>query len=128
MSRTHRRGPSQRQLRIGEVLRHALADIFLREDINDPELAGVALTVTEVSVSPDAKNATAYVLPLGGMDQDAVVAALDRHRKFVRGQTARRVSLKYMPELTFELDRSFDQSARIDAVLRSEEVARDLDD
>ena len=128
MSRTHRRGPSQRQLRIGEVLRHALADIFLREDIDDPELSGVALTVTEVSVSPDAKNATAYVLPLGGLDQDAVLAALSRHRKFVRGQTARRVSLKYTPELTFELDRSFDQSARIDAVLRSEEVARDLED
>ena len=108
MSRTHgRRGPTQRQLRVGEALRKALADIFLRIEIADPDLSGAAITVAEVRTSPDLKNATIYVLPLGGGNEDLVVAALERHKKFVRGELARRVSLRHTPELSFELDVTF---------------------
>ena len=120
------RGPSQRQLRVGEALRKALADIFLRIEIADPDLAGAAVTVAEVRTSPDLKNATIYVLPLGGDNEDLVVAALRRHKKFVRGELARRVSLRHMPELTFELDVTFSQSDAVDALLRTPRVAKDI--
>ena len=119
-------GPSQRQLRIGELLRKALADVFIRTEIQDSDLSGILLTVTEVSVSPDAKNAKAYILPLGGSNQDIVIAALNRHVKFIRGELSRKVSLKYMPQIKFEVDQSFDTSERIDSVLQSDQVARDL--
>ncbi|MFQ5625956.1 MAG: 30S ribosome-binding factor RbfA [Methyloligellaceae bacterium] len=128
MSKGHsRRGPSQRQLRVGETLRKALSEIFLRSEIADPDLAGATLTVSEVRTSPDLKNATIYVLPLGGDNEDLVVAALERHKKFVRGELARRISLRYMPELTFELDVTFNQSDAVDALLRSPRVAQDIE-
>lgn len=121
------RGPSQRQLRVGEMLRKALADVFLKTDIADPDLEGVVMTVSEVRASPDLKNATVYLLPLGGRNQDAVIAALNRHRKFLRGELARLVELKFMPEIAFELDSSFDRSSRLDQLLRSPSVARDIE-
>ena len=128
MSKGHsKRGPSQRQLRVGETLRAALSEVFLRGDIADPDLTGAVLTVSEVRASPDLKNATIYVLPLGGENQDKVVEALARHRRFIRGEVARRVSLKHMPDLKFELDKTFDQSGRMNDLLRTPEVARDIE-
>lgn len=121
------KGPSQRQLRIGELIRKALADIFIRTDIRDKDLEGVLLTVSEVSISPDAKNAKVFIFPLGGEDQQKAVDALNRHAKFLRGELARKVSLKYTPQIRFEIDVSYDQSERIDEVLSSKEVSRDLD-
>ena len=127
MSKGHsRRGPSQRQLRVGESLRKALSEIFLRSEIADPDLAGATLTVSEVRTSPDLKNATIYVLPLGGDKEDLVVAALERHKKFVRGELARRISLRYMPELTFELDVTFNQTDAVEVLLRTPRVAQDI--
>jgi len=120
-------GPSQRQLRIGELIRHALSDILVRSEVQDPELTGVVITVSEVRISPDAKNATAFVIPLGGERQTAVVEALNRHVRFLRGELARAVKLKYVPSVTFKLDTSFDETDRITDMLRSPEVARDLD-
>ena len=120
------RQPSQRQRRVNELLRHALAEVMLRDEIRDDDLKGVSITVTEVEVSPDLRNARVYVVPLGGANQEAVLAALRRHAKFLRGELAQRVTLKYMPALSFELDTKFDTSDRVDALLRSEKVARDL--
>lgn len=128
MSRDRAKAPSQRQLRVGEELRHALAQLLARGELRDPELAGVPITVTEVRASPDLKNATAYVMPLGGGEADEVVAHLDKHKRFLRGEVAKRVNLKFMPELRFKVDVSFEASSRIDQLLASPEVARDLDD
>ena len=122
-----RREPSQRQLRVSEVLRKALAEIFLREEMADPDLRGVPITVSEVRVSPDLRNATAFVLPLGGTNEAQVLAALRRNQRFLRGELARRVTLKFIPALAFEPDPSFGQSERVDAILRSPRVAQDLD-
>jgi len=118
--------PSQRQLRVGEVVRHALSEILARGEVRDPDLEGLVVTVPEVRLSPDLKVATVYVMPLGGAHQDKVVAALSRHVRFLRGEVARRVALKFMPELRFRLDTTFAESDRIDELLRSPEVARDL--
>jgi ribosome-binding factor A len=123
-----RKAPSQRQLRVGELVRHALADIFVRGEVSDPDLDGVVVTVTEVSVSADLRSATAYVLPLGGTDGERLIAALNRARKFLRGQVSRRVDLKYMPDIDYQLDSSFDRSDAIDRLLHDPRVARDLDD
>jgi len=120
------KAPSQRQLRVGELIRHALADVFSRGEINDPDLDGVTVTVVEVSVSPDLKNAVAFVMPLGGANADAMIAALERCRKFIRGQVGKRVALKHMPNLTFELDTSFDYSESVDRLLSTPHVAQDL--
>ena len=120
-------GLSQRQLRAGEVVRHALADILARGKVRDPDLEGLVVTVPEVRLSPDLKIATVYVMPLGGVRQDKVVSALARNARFLRGQMARRVALKFMPELRFVLDKSFAETDRIEELLRSPEVARDLD-
>jgi ribosome-binding factor A len=122
-----KRGPTQRQLRVSESLRKALCDVFLRCDITDKDLKGVTLTVSEVRSSPDLKNATVYVLPLGGKKQDKVVEALKRHKRFIRGEVTRRVDLRHTPELIFELDETFDQSGHMDALLRSPQVARDIE-
>lgn len=128
MTRTRPRGePSQRQLRVSEVLRKALSEVLLRTEIDDPDLYGLSITVSEVQVSPDLRNATAFVLPLGGDSEARTVAALIRHRRFLRGEVARRVTLRYMPALSFRLDESFDRSERLAALLRSPDVARDLD-
>lgn len=98
----------------------------MRGDISDADLKGVTVTVTEVQASPDLKNARVFLLPLGGERQEAVLAAVRRNGKYLRGELARRVELKYAPELSFELDATFDYSDRVEAILRSGKVARDL--
>jgi ribosome-binding factor A len=120
------RGPTQRQLRVGEVIRHALADILQRGEVHDPALEGVTVTVPEVRMAADLKCATVYVMPLGGTRRDEVLAAFERNKKFLRGEISRRVSLRSAPELRFRLDESFDEGERIDALLRSPDVRRDL--
>lgn len=120
------KGPSQRQLRVSENLRHELSEIFTRVDIRDDDLKGVIITVTEVRTSPDMRNATAFVMPLGGSRSDEIITALERHKKFLRGELSRRVHLKYMPELSFKLDESYDNSGRISEILNSEKVKKDL--
>jgi ribosome-binding factor A len=127
--RDHRKaeGPSQRQLRVGEELRHALAQILDRHELRDPALQDVTVTVTEVRVSPDLKTATAFVMPLGGGHAAETIAALKRSAPYLRGLVARSVQLRHAPQLGFALDTSFDQASRIDALLHRPEVARDLD-
>lgn len=121
------KGPSQRMLRVGELVRHALAGVFTREEIEDEALAGAVITVPEVRMSPDLRIATAYIMPLGGERAAEIVAALNRHQRFVRGQIAPDLDLKYAPEVRFVVDTTFDEYGRIDALLRSERVQRDLD-
>jgi ribosome-binding factor A len=121
------RGPSQRQLRVVELIRHALSDVLTRAEVPDPVLEKHVITVPEVRMSPDLKLATAYVMPLGGKDADKVVAALEKNRRALRGAVAPRIDLKFMPELRFRLDTSFEEGARIDALLRSDEVRRDVE-
>jgi len=118
--------PSQRQLRVGELVRHALSDILIQDEVHDPALEGMVVTVPEVRMSPDLTVATVFVMPLGGRNGEAVVAAFERSRKFLRGAVARRVDLRHAPDLHFRLDTSFDEGDRIDALLRSPEVKRDL--
>jgi ribosome-binding factor A len=127
--RDHRKaeGPSQRQLRVGEELRHALAHILERGELHDPALQDATVTVTEVRVSPDLKNATAFVMPLGGTHAPEIVAALKRSAPYLRGVLARTVQLRHAPTLGFALDTSFDYASRIDALLHRPEIARDLD-
>jgi ribosome-binding factor A len=120
------RGPSQRQLRVGEMLRHTLADILLRGDIADPELNDLRITISQVAPSPDMRHATVYVQTAQDQMEQAL-EALSRHKKFLRGELGRRVELKYIPELRFTADTSIDTGERIDAILRSPEVTRDLD-
>lgn len=121
------KAPSQRMLRVGELVRHALADVLTRGEVMDPVLEGHVITVPEVRMSPDLKLATAYVMPLGGKDKDAVLAALEKNRKQLRMLAVKRMELKSAPDLRFRLDDSFDRGAHIDELLRSPEVARDLD-
>ncbi|OYD86182.1 ribosome-binding factor A [Azospirillum brasilense] len=118
--------PSQRQLRVGEEIRHALAELFRRGDFHDPELAELNVTVTEVRISPDLRNATAFVTPLGGGPMDETLSALRRAAPFLRGQIARAINLRHAPTLSFEADTSFDYAGRIDAILHSPAVARDV--
>ncbi|HEV2558770.1 MAG TPA: 30S ribosome-binding factor RbfA [Microvirga sp.] len=118
-------GPTQRQQRVAELVRHALSEVLARGDIQDDVITRHVITIPEVRMSPDLKLATAYVMPLGGKDESAVIAALDRHRKILRQEVARRVNLKFAPELRFRRDETFDEAARIDALLRSERVQRD---
>ncbi len=118
-------GPSQRQQRVAELVRHALAEVLSRGDLQDDVLTKNVITIPEVRMSPDLKLATAYVMPLGGKDEDAVIKALEKNKKVLRQEVARRVNLKFAPDLRFRRDESFDEAARIDALLRSERVARD---
>ncbi|HEV2512828.1 30S ribosome-binding factor RbfA [Bosea sp. (in: a-proteobacteria)] len=120
-------GPSQRQLRVGELIRHALAEMLARGDIHDDVLAKHVITVPEVRLSPDLKLATCYIMPLGGQDIAAVLKALDGHKRHIRGEIAHKVNLKYAPDLRFRQDESFDEAARIDALLDSDAVRRDTD-
>ncbi|MGU3495233.1 30S ribosome-binding factor RbfA [Xanthobacteraceae bacterium A53D] len=120
-------GPSQRMLRVGELVRHALADVLQRGDHNDPALSGLVITVPEVRMSPDLKIATCYVMPLGGKDVQPVLKALAAAQKMLRTEVGRRVELKSVPSLRFMKDTSFDEGARIDALLRRPDVARDLE-
>lgn len=117
----------QRQLRVGEELRHSLAWIIERGELRDPALTEAPVTVTEVRISPDLRQATVFVMPLGGVAQDAVLAALTRARGFLRRRIAAGVKLKYVPDLTFRIDRSFEEADRIARALRQPQVARDLD-
>ena len=118
-------GPSQRQQRVAELIRHALAEVLSRGDFQEDVLTKNVITIPEVRMSPDLKLATAYVMPLGGKDEDAVIKALEKNKKVLRQEVARRVNLKFAPDLRFRRDESFDEAARIDALLRSERVARD---
>jgi ribosome-binding factor A len=113
-------------LRVGEMLRHALSDILRERDIRDPDLEGVSVTVTQVKPSPDMRHATVFVQPLGGRKAEAIVDALNRHRGFLRGELGHAIELKFTPELRFVEDTSFAQAERIDQILHSERVARDL--
>ena len=121
-----REGPSQRQLRVSELIRRALSDILARGDFHDPDLAA-PITVGEVRCSPDLRHATAFVLPLGGANTEATLAALRRNRHELRKLLTRRVSLKYSPDLKFEADRTFDRMDRTREILASPDVSRDLD-
>ena len=131
MPRHHQRekgsGTSQRQLRAGELVRHALADILSRGDLHDPVLAGHVITVPEVRMSPDLRQATIYVMPLGGKDTQAVLAALERNKRFLRGEIAHRVNLKFAPDVRFRIDERFEEAERIEKILRTPAVRRDLD-
>ncbi len=128
MSRAHHSGsqPSQRMLRVGELIRHVMAEMLSRGSIADPVLEKHVITVPEVRMSPDLKLANVYVMPLGGLDVQPVIEALDRHKKMLRTELAHKVNLKFAPDLKFRLDESFEKSAKIDALLDSREVKRDL--
>mgnify|MGYP005649463663 FL=1 len=117
---------TQRQLRVGEVIRHALADSLGRGDLRDPVLIAVSVTITEVRVSPDLRNAAVFIMPLGGEQIDEVVEALGRAAPFLRHLISQSMTMKYVPALTFVADTAFDQSSKIDHLLRSPEVAQDL--
>ena len=121
-------GPNQRMLRVGELVRHALAAIFARGDIDDDALRGAVITVPEVRMTNDLKIANAYIMPLGGQHAAEVVAALNRHAKFIRGRVAPQINMKFAPEMRFHVDETFEEASRIDALLRSAKVQRDLDD
>jgi ribosome-binding factor A len=127
LRREQRVGPSQRQLRVAEEIRHVLAGLFERRDFRDPELADALLTVTEVRTSPDLKHATVYVSRLGRSDVDALLPALKRATPFLRGQVAHALRLKFAPDLSFQPDHALDQAAKIDQLLHAPEVARDLE-
>ena len=131
MPRQHKKknpkiGGSQRQLRVGEAVRHAVADILSHARVHDTDLEGHIITVPEVRMSPDLKFATIYVMPLGGRDADIVIAALERNKKFLRGEVARRVNLKFAPDLRFRVDERFGEAERIEKLLRTPAVQRDL--
>jgi ribosome-binding factor A len=129
MARGHQRsstsGSSQRQLRAGELVRHALAEILARGEIHDPVIEAHLITVPEVRMSADLRLATIYIMPLGGRDEAEVLAALDRNKRYLRGEIARRVNMKFAPDIRFRVDDRFAEAARIDALLRSPDVARD---
>ena len=134
MARDHHRdqrttsGPSQRALRAGEVIRHAVAEILSRGEVHDPVIQGHLITVPEVRMSPDLKLATIYVMPLGGRDVKEVLEALERNKRFLRGEIAHRVNLKFAPDIRFRIDERFDEAERIEKLLRSPDVQRDLKD
>lgn len=128
MSRSHKSSePSQRMLRVGELVRHALASFLMRDEVADPALSGVTVTVPEVRMTADLKTATCYVMPLGGAHAEEVVAALNRHHRFIRGAISPALDLKFTPDLRFRVDETFAEADRIDSLLRSDRVARDLD-
>ena len=126
----HRRdahaGPSQRQLRVGELLRRELADMLGRGDIHDPDLDGISITVGEVRMSPDLRQAWVYVLPLGGQNADTIVEALSRNRKEIRHNITKNITLKYSPDLKFVADSSFDRMDATRALFEDEKVKRDV--
>jgi ribosome-binding factor A len=130
MSRHHDRsankGPSQRQLRVGEMLRHALSDVLRRGELRDPDLAQVSVTITQVKPSPDMRYATIFCEPLGGKNAKTVIAALNRHKGYLRGEMGRLIALKFTPELRFLEDESFAEAQKIETLLKSSRVARDL--
>ncbi len=132
MARQHNRdqigGGSQRQLRVGELIRHELADMLTRGEIHDPVIQAHMITVPEVRMSPDLRLATIYVMPLGGRDTEDVIEAFDRNIRYVRGEIAKRVNLKFAPEIRFRVDERFDEAERIEKLLRTPVVQRGLAD
>ncbi|MBT5648923.1 MAG: 30S ribosome-binding factor RbfA [Rhodospirillaceae bacterium] len=126
MKRGESKSRSQRQLRIGEVIRHVLVQLIDRGEANDPGLDGVSITVTEVRVSPDLRNATAFVMPLGGTGSDEILESLNRAAPFFRRRVAAEVDLRRLPSLSFELDATFDNADHIEALLRSPAVSADV--
>jgi ribosome-binding factor A len=125
-SPAHEAGPSQRQLRVGEILRHAISEILSRSEVSDPDLEGVSVTVTQAKPSPDMRHALIYCEPLGGRNADRVIAALNRHRGFLRGLLGHMIRLKFTPELRFVEDQSFAEAEKIETILKSAKVQRDL--
>ncbi len=122
------RAPGQRQLRVGEELRHLLAELLERGDMRDPDLRGASITVTAVDISPDLRNATAFVMPLGGQDEARLLAAMRRAAPWFRARVGERAGLRHAPEIRFEVDRTFDEADKIGALLRRPDVARDIKD
>lgn len=128
MAQPNSHGPTQRQLRVGEQVRHSLSEMLQRGELLDPVLEMAVISISEVRMSPDLKVATAFVSPLGTKDTDAIIDALNKHAKFIRGRVSHALrQMKYMPEFRFKLDTSYDNFAKINDLLRSPEVARDLD-
>ena len=125
-SDSERRGPSQRQLRVGEEIRHLLAELLERGNMRDPDLREATITVTSVDISPDLRNATAYVMPLGGGDKERLLAALKRAAPWFRGRVSEKAGLRSAPEIRFAIDRTFDEADKIGALLRRPDVARDI--
>ena len=121
------KGPSQRQLRVGELIRHKMAELLARGEIDDDVLASHVVTIPEVRMTADLRLATIYVMPLGGEDVVPVIAALDRHKRFIRAEIARTVNLKFAPDIRFRFDESFDEARRIEELLASERVRRDVE-
>src|SRR5262249_23576018 len=120
------RGGSHGQLRVGERVRHALADMLTGGEVHDPVIEGHMITIPEVQVTADLRLATVYVMPLGGRDAEEVVAAFERHKKFLRAEIAHRINLKFAPDIRFRVDDRFAEAERIDKLLRSPDVQRDL--
>jgi len=123
---SHSNGPTQRQLRVGEMLRHALSEVLHENEIRDSDLEGVSVTITQVKPSPDMRYATVFCEPLGGKNAKAIVAALNRHKGFLRGEMGHRISTKFTPDLRFVEDESFAEAEKIETILKSPEVQRDL--
>jgi ribosome-binding factor A len=119
--------PSQRQLRVGELVRHALSEMLMRGDVHDAVVETHLITIPEVQMTADLRLATIYVMPLGGRDRDEVLQALERNKRFLRGEIARRVNLKFAPDIRFQIDQRFDEAERIEKLLRTPAVRRDLD-
>jgi ribosome-binding factor A len=129
MPRHHQRNQSpasQRQLRVGELIRHEVADMLARGEVHDPVLEGHMITVPEVRMSADLRLATIYIMPLGGRDGEEVLEALERNKRYMRGEIARRVNLKFAPDIRFRIDERFDEAERIEKLLRTPQVQRDL--
>src|SRR5471030_2244780 len=120
-------GGSQRQLRVGELVRHALAELLTRGEVHDPVIEGHLITVPEVRMTPDLRLATIYIMPLAGRDAEEVLVAFERHKKFLRGEIAHRVNLKFAPDIRFQVDERFAEAERIDKLLRSPAVKKDLE-
>ncbi len=125
--RTPEKAPSQRQLRAGELIRHALAEILVRGEVHDPVIENHVITVPEVRMTPDLRLATIYVMPLAGRDAGEVVTAFERNKRFLRGELAHRVNMKFAPEIRFRIDERFEEAERIAKLLRAPDVQRDLD-
>ena len=119
-------GGSQRQLRVGELVRHAVAEMLARGDVHDPVIEGHFITVPEVRMTKDLRLATIYIMPLAGRDADEVLAAFERHKKFLRAEIAHRINLKFAPDIRFRIDERFGKAERIEQLLRSPAVKRDL--
>ena len=121
------KGPTQRMLRVGEMVRHKLSELLSRGEVHDDVLASHVITISEVRMAPDLRLATAYIMPLGGKGAEVVIAALERHKKYIRAEIAHSLNLKFAPDVRFKFDDTFDEVSRIDALLHSERVRRDVE-